>query len=250
MLGLALVAAIAAMAFMGASSASAKAPHLCKVNETPCAAANQYTYSEAAPLLITSKLKAGTEAQLKGENVPPVKCQNSEVNGEARVKDEARQQITGKITKLKFTNCHVVFIGTSFPCVVTELQLPYTVHLAQKSALAVDQGKGIMHVGPEKQLGGQPGAFIFCDNTFIGDIECTYKSKEIQKTAAEGGTAFEQEPVWIKLEVTGGNPAIVKANQAPLKEPNGGSFACPVQAEWLAEYEVTSPKPVFVSHQS
>jgi hypothetical protein len=45
------------------------------------------------------------------------------------------------------------------------------------------------------------------------------------------------------LGVTGGSPAIAKANGITLTQ-NG--ITCPSEAHWDAEYEVLEPKPLFV----
>jgi hypothetical protein len=90
MLGLAMVAAIAAMAFIGAGTASAT---LCKVNQSPCVAANQYpTPSE---VLVESK-----GVKLSGSLT--VSCES-----EGTLKHEATsgKKLTGTFTKLVWTNC-------------------------------------------------------------------------------------------------------------------------------------------------
>lgn len=91
-LGLAMVAAIAAMAFIGVGSASAV---LCKAKESPCAAANQYpTPTEVTTLSKGTKLTNAlgfetlceSEAVLKHEGVKSGK-------------------LFGKFLKLVWTNC-------------------------------------------------------------------------------------------------------------------------------------------------
>jgi len=44
------------------------------------------------------------------------------------------------------------------------------------------------------------------------------------------------------LSFTGGNPANVTAKEVEMSRSGG---FCPSSAKWNAEYEVTSPKPVF-----
>ncbi len=55
----------------------------------------------------------------------------------------------------------------------------------------------------------------------------------------------EYEAASLATSATGGNPAVIKANKASLKK-KGGSFLCPSTATWTSEYEVTTPKPLFV----
>jgi hypothetical protein len=55
----------------------------------------------------------------------------------------------------------------------------------------------------------------------------------------------EYEASSLALTATGGNPAVVKAEKASFKK-KGGSFLCPATATWTSQYEITTPKPLFV----
>jgi hypothetical protein len=238
MLGLAMAAALVTMALVGAAgpgSAVAKPPKLCKENTTPCPAGQQY----ALPQTITAELNGG-EMELAGEGVPPIKCQTSNVGGKAESESEAQQQIIGQITSTTWTNCHVF---TFVSCTYVALQLPWRAHLAQNPTV---QGNGILSVGPNPTTHEQPGLLMECAN----GTKCTYKAKEVQKTAAEGGTAEEQEEKWANLAVTGGNPAIATAANVQLKQVPLGVSGCPDQAKLIVTYKVTAPKPLFISHQA
>lgn len=91
MLGLAVVAAIAVMAFAGAGTASATT--LCKVKENPCAAANQYPTH-------TTILALSTKAVLSGSL--PVTC-HSHVT--ILVLEKGVLNVAGDITLLDWTSC-------------------------------------------------------------------------------------------------------------------------------------------------
>jgi hypothetical protein len=229
MLGLATTAAIAAMALLGATNASAGGlPELCKeANKTPCPEGQLYTFSQESPLQIESKLKTGTSAFLKG--TVEVKCTTSTINGKAEAPQTTEhepfiEQIKGQITEVTWAKCTT--FGGLVNCTATALQLPWKVHLNQTADQ--EQDNGIMYVG-EKE--GQPGAKVTC-------LGVTREFKVEQEQPSEQGE-------WAELEVIGGNPAIIKANQIPLKEVGGGAAA----GSWSAEYEVTSPNPVYVTHQ-
>lgn len=90
MLGLAMVAAIAAMAFVGAGTASAV---LCKVKESPCSATNQYPAH-------TTVVFSTEEALLTGSLT--VKCKSSATLLHEGIKSG---KLFGKVTALTWTSC-------------------------------------------------------------------------------------------------------------------------------------------------
>jgi len=98
MLGLAVTAAVALMAFVGAGSASAT--ELCSSNTNPCSG-TMYP----AKTQIKSNLKAGTEAVLKA-GFATVKCKASTVNGETSNTGSSTETVSGPITTLNFGECN------------------------------------------------------------------------------------------------------------------------------------------------
>ena len=97
MLGLAVMAAAALMAF-GAGTASADT--LCSVNTSPCPAGSGYGVGTK----ITSNLVAGTKAVLKA-GFATVECSKSTVNGEV-TSASGTGAVSGNITTLDFTECN------------------------------------------------------------------------------------------------------------------------------------------------
>jgi hypothetical protein len=93
-LGLAVVAAIAAMAFAGAGSASANAT-LCKVNANPCTALWPASATEHSTIVATSE-----EAVLTG--TLSEKCKSET---EILVEGSDATALLGKVIKLVWTNC-------------------------------------------------------------------------------------------------------------------------------------------------
>jgi len=93
MLGLAAIAAIAAMAFIGAGSASATT--LCKVNTSPCPEASRYPVHSTV-------LALSTEAVLSGSL--SVTC-HSHVTVLSESNDGVGAPLLGKITALTWTSC-------------------------------------------------------------------------------------------------------------------------------------------------
>jgi hypothetical protein len=97
MLGLAAVAALAAMAFVGASTASADT--LCEVNTNPCPEANRV----AAGKLIAG-LATNQSAKLLNQNKEALLTCNSETLGKVTATGGGKP-VLGEISKLLFTNC-------------------------------------------------------------------------------------------------------------------------------------------------
>jgi hypothetical protein len=224
MLGLAMVAAIAAMALIGPSSASADKPYLCKTtNLAECTEANAYEKGDQ----LRAELQPGTKAELVGTF--PVKCEESSTTAELTENPAKEQgaQVLGKVKTLKFSKC----LLNEAPCTVEELQLPYEAHVSQ----AATQGNGVLWVGP--QPGGlQPGAKIVC-KTATGDKVCTFKANEDQP----GGAVVNDS---VKLSVIGNvgqsaaNRVKIKAEEALLKRTEGTLANCGNTARWIATYDV------------
>jgi hypothetical protein len=115
MLGLGLVTAIAAMAFVGVGSAMATGQTtLCKENKTPCPEAQRYGAGTLVEGLAVSPKLLGTFFGFTGS----VECEHSVVSG--KLESSAGTPLVGKIEKITFTgNCHSTFGGT---CTVTTVK--------------------------------------------------------------------------------------------------------------------------------
>jgi hypothetical protein len=199
------VAAIAALGLMAFGAGSASATELCSTNTSPCTG-TKYNSGTA----VTSQLKSGTQATLT-TNITNVHCKKSTVAGSTTSSGGKGLAVTGTITNLTFTECATTG-GTA--CTVTTLNKPYAA-----SIVATGGGNGTLQVTSGGS--GNPGATVVCG--FL--INCTFSTAS------------------AVLGVTGGNPAIAKANGIALARQGG---LCPSQSLWDAEYEATSPKPLFV----
>ncbi len=175
MLGLSMVAAIAAMALVGASSASATTS-LCKSNTLPCPEAEEYK----SGTVLKASLEAGTSAQLLS-SLGTVKCTVSSVSGKTTSGKGA--SVTGTIEGLTFTSCERE--GTE--CTVTVEGLGYPAAITSTAGtmngtLKVEKSKA--HV--------VCGSFINC--TFGGTVSLVAKggamglveAKEVKLTLIEG----------------------------------------------------------------
>ncbi len=239
-LGLTMATAIMAMALLGAGTASAEI-NLCKANETACAPANQYTFTEASPLTIEAENEG--QGKLKDVtlfNTTEVSCQKELMKGKAEKKEtqpgpEHIQQIIGQITEVKWEECAEVTaqepLTKGEPCTVTPLQLPWTVHVTRPEP---PTGDGTMYVGPHPvETGLQPGAKVECPH--LG-VTATFKAKQSQpEHPAEGK--------WLIASFTGGTPGKICINQEELKESLGLSTGY-----WTAQFKLINPSTaVFVT---
>jgi hypothetical protein len=207
MLGLAMVAAIAALAFVGVGSASAT--EVCK-NEacTELYPEGETFQAEGHPVL-EDKFSFAT-----------IKCQ-SFIEGKIG-KNPNEPQVIGEITKATWTEC-------TNGCEVTSLQLPWRVH--------VNQGtfpNGTMWVGPiPNEKARAPGAELGAGCGFAEG--CVYKVKEEQP-----GEGAER---WINIPVTGGLVPI-SSFRHQLRSP---TFPCPQAEWIAdGEQKYTWDKPMFI----
>lgn len=181
-LGLAAVAAMALMAWLGASSASATV--LCKNStSTPCS-------EKYAPETIIEG--AATNAKLTS-NLATVSCTNSETTAETKTEGSASTTVTGTITALDFTGCTT---GAGVPCTVTVNHLPYHAEIHWTTG-----NNGTLTVSSDGS--GSPGANVVC----AGVISCTFE-RTLFTLPVTGGAPASIAANAISLERTpfGGTP--------------------------------------------
>jgi hypothetical protein len=160
-LGLAAFATLAAMAFIGATSASAVT--LCEEPEETCGSPYE------GKTTIKAALKSGTKAVLNS-SLGKVECAKS--NSEGITDSTSGSPLTGDITELKFTEC---FLGAT-ACTVTTINLPYEAALTHTAGTL----NGIMTV--TKPGDGAPGAEVECGAL----IDCTFTADGIELNANGG----------------------------------------------------------------
>jgi hypothetical protein len=204
--GLALIAVVAAMAFIGAGTASAVTA--CKVNTNPCPAGSEWTAGTA----VKAELVAGTVAELVAEGTPSVNCSVSKSEGKSTA--TSGSPLPGEITNLTFEKCATV--GGLVPCTVTTVNLPYSAEITANEKV---QGNGFLTVKSSGK--GNPGAAVVCGTV----LNCTFT------TAA------------AKLSITGGTSPKLDAEAIVLER--SGSL-CPTKATWTAHYLVTTPNPAWI----
>jgi hypothetical protein len=176
MLGLVVAAALAAMAFVGAGSASATT--LCKANENPCN--NPYPSGTK----VKAQLETGTEAVLT-TSLATVKCTVSKSEGVTKA--QSGEPLPGEVTNLTFESCKTGLVG----CTVSTVNLPYTAAVS-----ATGGGNGTFTASSSGK--GNPGAKVVC----VGVLNCTFTTAEATLTAL-GGEPARLKAEGVELEQTG-----------------------------------------------
>jgi hypothetical protein len=198
MIGLASVAAVAAMAFIGASSAMAGNTALCSSNEggaETCAAGNQ---------VATVHFVAKNGILLTGSSSSDVTCKEALLSGNV-LGLAAPQQVHP--TALTYSGCTTFFGLVS--CTVT------TTHFGLLDALKT--GATVGTVVDLASGGAFTEVHVECAN---GSINCTYKGENLTGNAESA---------------SGANNGTVSYEKAAVTKVAGGS-ACPTTAELDATF--------------
>ena len=151
MLGLAVVAAIAAMGLVGAGTALANGPTaLCKEHKDPCPAGSLYGAGTVVEGLAIDPVLLGNFFGFPGE----VLCEHSVVAG--TLEEALGTPLRGELTKISFTKCKDSF-GNSCTVTTPKLGLLDLLRTALNLGIATSLGNEVRVV-----CGGFPG------------IECTF----------------------------------------------------------------------------
>jgi hypothetical protein len=219
MLGLAVMAALALTAFVGAGTASAT--RLCSVagtgTPTVCSPA---TNVKPSGTVISAAKKTGTNVVLTtsgGAVNPTLTCTASTVSlTTTSAGGGAGVNVTGNLTTLTFTGCTSTSpSGCSSSATVSGLPTA---------------GFAAWTSGNNGDLTANAPTVRFTCPIFGFPVNCSF-----------GGTGS------VTGQVTGGTPAEVKfTNQAIAA--TGGGFGCPASAVWNATYTVSSPAALYVTN--
>jgi hypothetical protein len=208
MFGLAALTAVAAMAFVGASSAMAKEnTALCKVHQEPCAEGN----------LVSSVHMIALDPILE-TSLATVLCEESLALGAVEKNEKTKKFLAAapeplgvNITELTWKNCKTTGSATN-NCTVTNLKLPL-----------FDVLKTALNLGEATALGAE--VLVKCTNIpLIGELHCVYGGASVGPFAVEGA---------LHKEKTGhGMFTATKLTVPKIK----GTF-CPETSKWTALYE-------------
>jgi hypothetical protein len=207
--GLALLTAVAMMAVVGASAASAKVCSTTGTGESSGAGHGNKIYNGTA-------IKAtATNATLTSGFIR-VTCGHSEVAGS--ITNNA-SPATGSITSMTFSDCHSNLNTTTNSCSAST-----TASAANPWPASVATGSSTNGTMTVSNITGS-----FTCSVFGSSVTCRY-------TAASASTA-----------VTGGEPATVTASKVAMAREEVSSGSCSATAEWHGTYTVTSPATLFVT---
>jgi len=201
------LAAVAAAALMAFVGASTASATVLCKNGTTTTTCSE---KYGATTTIESKLVTGTKAKL-ATAFKTVECGKSAVAGKSGDAKEgegsATETVKGAVTTLTFEECN---------CEVVVLK---------KGTLEVHSIAGTDN-GTVTSNGAE--VTVQCNETIFGKVHCIYVTENTDLGP-----------------LTGGNPAKLKA-EASIPRLKTDSL-CSEKANWTAEYEVTAPKPLFIS---
>lgn len=212
-LGLAALAAMALMAFVGATSASATV--LCKTTVTEGCAASGWDYPKGTE--IHAELVAGSTAKLENP--------------------------TGTTT---FATCTIATIkgtttntGSSTETVDGEGEVTWGPKNAGCNQTVDTLKPGLLEIHFTDE-GGKTDGVVTSKNAEvtveIGGVSCVYGTSA---TGTKLGTLTEP--------ASSTSDTVLDVDTEGGLEKKSGSFLCPTETRWTAEYTVTSPKPLYVS---
>jgi hypothetical protein len=208
MLGLAVVAAAALSAVAGAGSASAT--EACKATENPCSEANMYKTGQEVHAVLTLNKTATLTGALN------VVCKKSTFKGSQENTGSNTETLKIKGEELTFGECSVPGVCAT-ATVTTNIQPTLEIHTDIEG-------------GVEKPDNGIVTAKGFTVTVVCGGITCKYSGE-----------------VMTGLTIKGGAPAELIANEAPIPvEKKEEEFFCGKFGAWDAEYEVTTPTPLWI----
>jgi hypothetical protein len=221
MLGLALVAALASMAFIGASSASAEgSTALCEVDELVCPPGS--VYGAGTPIL--AELLPKVPSVLLGPGlVKEVECTSSHSSGKITTPgglSEEGEKLTGNLESLSFGGCtHKSGVG----CTVTIVKLGTLLLLKT----GPNHGDGLVH-----------NVLVRVVCALV--LNCVYKTNNLPFLAL-GAT--------LPLTTSGvASLAKLHFDHAELEEEEIlVGVGCPDQGYFDAEYAVQTPHDVFIT---
>jgi hypothetical protein len=159
---------------------------------------------------MSASLQTGSHLQIT-TSLGTVTCQSGTMT--STTTNTGSDPIHGTVTANSYTGCTL----NGSPCTVVSEHLPWTITIS-----AVNTGNGTQKF--EDGGSGKPRKKFTC--TGFG-FECTSSSEDT-------------------FALSGGNPAIATIKQEVKVE--GGIF-CPATAVFEATYEISSPKPLFISEK-
>jgi hypothetical protein len=192
------------------AAGSASAATLCKVRAVSCPPAERYPAETA----IKAQLRPKVVAEFR-TNIANISCTSSKIEGKTTAASGSPLPL--QISEVSFGGCNGEGLGS---CTFTTEHLPFAGSISASSTL----GNGTFTLS-----GGGSGAPYF-HMACGGGVQCIFASPA------------------LSAAVVGGNPANLTINQSLERIQNPG-YTCPSTVSLMAEWEVTTPKPLFVSSE-
>jgi hypothetical protein len=214
MVGPAMVAAIAAMAFLGAGSASATTTALC--NKDPGASNLCPTGSQLSGLLNVDGLQILGDGILE-TSLGKIRCENIHFKAHVPNASLAATSILGKITELVYLFCESKISGCSGKVADVTTTVVPEIHL-----LYLQPGLG------ELKLEKPSTTVVFLNCPLIGNVTCKFAENDtvvgLVHNLHDEGAGPKELPVGLFTE-------------APVTGPGGG--ICPKTAKLTTTFDLT-----------
>lgn len=207
---LAFALCLAALALAALGAGSAGATVLCQESPTLGKCPKGKTYGVGQKLKFAAGHNVFTEEEFF--------CEGTETEVELTAAGSAVATVKGKVLAWTFSKCG---LRNEVKCTVEAENLPYLAEVHWTAG-----GDGTMTVEGEGEA--EPYAFITCIG---GVIECGY-----------GGD--------LDLDLTGGNPAILRAEESPFElKAELGAVECPEEVGWDATMLAKGPTAIWVAKE-
>lgn len=211
-LGLAALAVVVIAACTTAAPAAAGTT-LCKVNETPCSAANHYPIGTEFTAT-SGKMEFTTRETSRGKIV----CAHSEIKGKFSSTGSAESGVEAQVQGLYFIECTLT------------TSLTEKVHLCANLPITLPRGT-------IKYTSAMNGSFTLTESE-------AGEPFKIQIQCPLGSTPCEYTSAGVTLDLNGGEEATLVATKDAFE---GLTAGCPKFVDWDATYTFTAPSPLYVS---
>lgn len=203
----ALVLAVGSLG-LAASASALGGTTLCKVNETPCSAANHY--GPGTEFRATSSNATLTRTWEKTSET--IECKAAQVTGELTTTGSGSSNVEAHITNLDFTECVLTTLGgTVHTCMDVPVNLPQATFVNTPGTMDGTLTLGEMSLTSRCPLSG---------------VSCTFTASS------------------TVLDVSGGEKATLTAGKESFK---GSGGLCPKSLDWSGSYTFVEPSPLYLA---
>jgi hypothetical protein len=186
---------------------------LCKVNETPCSAANHYEsgtefFFESGAMTFT------TTSRLKGAET--INCGHAKIQGQSSSTGSNSSSVTAVVTSIEFRECALKTLGG-----------------------AVDSCENVTLNFPGAVITNTAGTM---NGTFTMSVS---KGELTWQVHCAFGVFCQYTTLSMTLDLIGGEEASLVANEEQLKGPGG--FNCAETLDWNATLKMFPSRPIWLA---